>query len=186
MKRCLYCDRPVVARRLCRRHYQQTWKDGALGFFATKSEDKPVKERLLEKCTKMPSGCWEWQAERKKDRFAYGMFWLNNKRVRAHRVSYEVHKGPIPEGISVLHKCDNPPCINPDHLFLGTNGENCQDAGNKNRFPLNDKHHNTKLSIKEVEEIRSNSFTQKVLSDRYGVTQGTISRVRSGKRRSKA
>jgi len=77
--KCMYCEKEIVARGLCRAHYQQAIRDKNLGIYDTKSEAKSVKERLLEKCKVMPSGCWEWQAQRKKDKFAYGMFWLDGK-----------------------------------------------------------------------------------------------------------
>ena len=184
--KCSLCDKIAIGRGLCRAHYQQAWKDKTLEVYETKSEAKTIKGRLLEKCQQMPSGCWEWQAERLKRQCAYGMFWLNGKRQRAHRVSYEVHKGPIPEGIDVLHKCDNPPCINPDHLFLGTRAENCQDAASKDRFPLNEKHHNTKLSVDEVHAIRSSTLTRLELATQYGVNASTITRIKLGQRRAKA
>ena len=84
-----------------------------------------------------PDVCWEW---RKSDRarFGYGrlrMFEDGRQvgRPMAHRVSWELFRGPIPDGMYVLHRCDNPPCVNPDHLFLGTKGDNNRDTFRKGR-----------------------------------------------------
>ena len=75
--------------------------------------------------------CIEWQGSR--DRQGYGKAWKNGANARAHRVAWEEANGPIPEGMCVLHHCDNPPCINPDHLFLGTRGDNARDMVKKGR-----------------------------------------------------
>lgn len=93
----------------------------------------PLKERFENKLKIMPSGCWEWQTRRHKD--GYGQFWYNNKTVVASRMAYEIYKEPIPEGLQVCHTCDNPPCCNPAHLFLGTLSDNMQDAQKKGRRP---------------------------------------------------
>lgn len=77
------------------------------------------------------TNCWLWQANRTFD--DYGVFWLIDKNVRAHRVSYEYFYGEIPEGQCVLHSCDNPSCVNPEHLFLGTNQDNTDDMIEKGR-----------------------------------------------------
>ena len=74
-------------------------------------------------------GCWEWLGAKSNE---YGIFWLNKNQL-AHRVSYELFNGPVPEGIQVLHKCDNHSCINPNHLFLGTQKDNIQDCLKKGR-----------------------------------------------------
>jgi len=95
-------------------------------------------------------GCWEWQGQRAsgertdrpgKRKMPYGMARIgispNYKDVMAHRLAWEYAVGPIPEGMKVLHSCDNPPCCRPDHLFLGTQSDNMKDAAGKGRLAFN-------------------------------------------------
>lgn len=91
----------------------------------------PVEVRMLAKLKLAPNGCWEWTAFR--DLGGYGMVQLNGRAVRSHRVSWAMHNGEIPQGMCVLHKCDNPPCCNPFHLYLGTNADNNADKVARNR-----------------------------------------------------
>lgn len=93
---------------------------------------KSIEERFWEKVRKSPEpdGCWEWTAS--KFRNGYGSFVVLGER-RAHRVSWEIHNGPIPDGLWVLHKCDNPSCVRPDHLFLGDRRTNMLDCVSKGR-----------------------------------------------------
>lgn len=78
--------------------------------------------------------CWFWTASTVgKSTYRYGGFWYKGKTVRAHRFSYEETYGPIPKGMKVLHKCDNPLCVRPDHLFLGTDADNNLDRSLKGR-----------------------------------------------------
>ena len=77
------------------------------------------------------SGCWLWTASL--DNHGYGQFCFNRKPVKAHRVSWELHRGPIPKGLCVLHKCDVRTCINPAHLFVGTRADNVADMIAKGR-----------------------------------------------------
>jgi len=90
------------------------------------------KKRFESKIKVIPeTGCWEWQGGR--DKTNYGQFSYKNNRA-AHRSAYELYVDDIPEGLIVCHKCDNPPCVNPDHLFLGTFKDNTQDCIKKGRF----------------------------------------------------
>ena len=96
-----------------------------------------VPERFQDFITKTASGCWEWAGT--KDDRGYGIIRKSqgardsSKRLAAHRWSYEIHKGEIPYGMLVCHSCDNPPCVNPDHLWLGTHKDNAQDMISKGR-----------------------------------------------------
>lgn len=76
-------------------------------------------------------GCWDWS--RSKNKAGYGYMLHRHKLLKAHRISYMIHKGEIPKSVFVLHSCDNPPCSNPDHLFLGTNTDNMRDMVSKGR-----------------------------------------------------
>lgn len=99
---------------------------------------RPLLERFLKKLNKngpthpaLGTPCWEWTGARRKK--GYGMLRIDGKTCAAHRVSYELAFQKIPDGLSVLHRCDNPPCCNPAHLFLGTYADNAQDRERKGR-----------------------------------------------------
>lgn len=97
------------------------------------------------------SGCIEWQ--KSKNSRGYGKFKTGGKTVSAHRFSYEAHNGPIPDGAVVRHACDNPPCVNPDHLLVGTHADNSMDAVTRNRVARGERDGNAKLTAADVTEI---------------------------------
>jgi hypothetical protein len=92
-----------------------------------------IADRFWSKVDKAPSsnGCWLWTAT--KDRRLYGRFWNDGNRFGAHRTAWELTRGPIPPGLYVLHHCDTPPCVNPEHLFIGTQTDNMRDMAAKGR-----------------------------------------------------
>ena len=131
------------------------------------------------------NGCHEYTGSH--DAKGYGSLSHKCKHYRAHRAAYLVYKGVIPRGDHVLHKCDNPPCINPDHLFLGTNADNMRDMKNKNRQCKGSDKHNSFLTEKQVvairEEYAQGNITHQELADTYGFSdRGAISSIVTGKK----
>ncbi len=122
------------------------------------------------------NACWLWQGSF--DSHGYGMMFVKNASIRAHRVSHELFIGPIPEGMYILHACDNPPCISPHHLRYGTKRENAHDRTVHGRQVRGSQHTRTRLTEKDVEDILESfhlrNETQKDLALRYNVNFVTI------------
>ncbi len=143
-----------------------------------------VKERFDTHWIPEPnSGCWLWTAFC--DKRGYGKFSFNGHNRIAPRVSWEIHRSPIPQGLFACHHCDTPSCVNPDHLFLGTQKDNKQDSVKKGRYQggglRGEDNPDHKLTRKQVAEIRASCFSQSKLAEIYGVDQSNISRIKSGK-----
>ena len=138
-------------------------------------------DRLQKRLKIMPGGCWEWQGYCTPD--GYGQIWQNTSKhtVRVHRVMWEIVFGPIPDCLFVLHKCDNPPCANPSHLFLGTRIDNNADRDAKNRNAKGEKHGMAKLTWEQVIAIRADSRSLRVIAKEYGITLRTVYHIHSGK-----
>lgn len=112
-------------------------------------------ERFWARITRGQSqDCWEWTGGRSPQ--GYGIFYLAGKRCHAHRVAWLFENGAIPDGLSVLHDCDNPPCCNPQHLFLGTLDDNNKDRDRKGRgrHPKGEEHPRAKITREQVGAIR--------------------------------
>jgi hypothetical protein len=131
--------------------------------------------------------CWEWQGV--KNILGYGFIVYRKEKkikIQAHRASWIIHKGVIKNGLLVCHHCDNPSCVNPSHLFLGTTQDNMTDKVRKGRASSlhGEKNPSHKLSIFEVVQIRnkySNNYEQKQLAIDYGVTLATICNIVNNK-----
>ena len=147
----------------------------------------PIEVRFWPKVSKSTS-CWVWKGS--KNNKGYGKI-SNGGRGKgmklAHRLSYEIAYGPISKDIYVLHICDNPSCVRPDHLFLGSKKDNSQDMAKKGRHPstlhpeekLGTKNGRAKLNDAQVEEIilRRGTCFQRELAEEYGVSQNLISKI---------
>lgn len=180
------CEAPVVVRGRCENHYaspgfigprkflpSELSLDQALSFFGWFQVPGPL-----------TTPCWVWGGTL--NHGGYGRFRFQGKRVMAHRAAYMVHNGDIPDGLLIRHRCDNPPCINPQHLVTGTDQDNFNDRvsrkGHPSQFP--EKAPAAKLTWEIVEEIRAahrgGETNLSQIAVKYGVTRPTISDVVKG------
>ncbi len=144
----------------------------------------PAAERFAEAYMPEPmSGCWIWIGSVKPA--GYGQFTWNGRQGYAHRFSWELHNGAIPCGLYVLHICDNRPCVNPEHLFLGTHTDNMRDAAEKgrNKYPVyyGEESPRALLTEQQVLKIFVDGRTRVKIAQEYGVDRTTISAIKRGK-----
>lgn len=139
-------------------------------------------DRFWEKVTKGPK-CWEWTGGVSQ---GYGHLNLSREEgnIRAHRFSWILHKGDVPEGQYVCHRCNNKLCVRPDHLYLGTNEENVSDAYKDGLFATGERHHNARLTKDEVIEIRrlrAEGAPYKKIAGRFGISVSHAAAIGSKK-----
>jgi hypothetical protein len=154
--------------------------------------------RFWEKVAKSDEGCWEWLGAIS---CGYGNFYWGGRAHKAHRVSWEIHNGPIPDGVCVLHHCDNPRCVHPDHLYIGDKQDNARDREKRNRSnhatgerhgrythpgqTRGSKNGRSKLTEQQVRELLNSHYKQGTckaeLARRYGVSDTTVCNIVSGK-----
>lgn len=162
---CLHCGQTFLAESYRYRKYcsQQCYRDAKAAV--------PLEERFWAKVDKS-GDCWIWTASRGSR--GYGQISINGKLYRVNRVAYELVKGSIPDGMLVCHTCDNPACVNPSHLFLGTNSENMRDMYSKRRFA----DRRTKLSEHDCNRIRDmharGGVSYDQLAAEFGVSERAI------------
>lgn len=123
-------------------------------------------------------GCWIWP--RWKDKDGYGRTQFNGKTAIAHRVAYIIFTGKDPKNLCVLHRCDNPGCCNPSHLFLGTPKDNYRDSAQKGRASIGEKNGLSKLTSEQVLSIRKDNRRQVDIALDYGILQTTVSAIKTG------
>lgn len=170
------CDERSLARSLCSKHYARLRANGSPGVVR-----RMVGASLTERLTaySRPEGdCLVWTGGT--HRSGHGKMQVAGKSIGAHRVAFEVAYGPIPEDLVVRHKCDNPPCVNPSHLELGTHADNAQDRMLRGRGLVGESHPRSKLTVDQVREIRSlltHGKTQSEIAQRFNVSVGAVSSI---------
>jgi len=129
----------------------------------------------FEHCFEQTDSCWNWVGAL--DRYGYGRFQIGQKRIKAHRYSYEQHYGTFDKELHVLHRCDNPRCVNPDHLFLGSNMDNVADRTTKKRNGDTSR----RLTAEEKSQILvalQDGQSTKSLAEEFAVHISTIKRLK--------
>lgn len=169
------CDNKVKARDLCSAHYERLRKYGDV---STTSHGKPVMERISTIGFDITEReCWEWRGAKS---HGYGVLRVNRRNELVHRLMYLHHKGEIGEGLLIRHSCDNPPCVNPQHLLTGTVLDNARDAQTRGRTPRGESHWNSILTYARVADIRDrveNGESQTKLAEEYGVVVSAINGI---------
>lgn len=182
------CEKPAEARCLCNTHYMQQRRANLLPI-GTRARGT-VEERFW-RFVEKSDGCWKWTGK-SVNKKGYGQLGAiggkGTKAIAAHRLSYQIHKGEIPDGMVVMHSCDNPSCVNPDHLSVGTQSQNILEAIAKGRKTLPKLPHFTgvdhpgaRFTEQDIRDIRSQGMNDTGLAKKYGVATSTIRRIRIGK-----
>lgn len=154
----------------------------------------PVKVRILKNSLNAHDcDCRNWS--RSKNNNGYATIGIGGRTILAHRVSYRAFKGRIPQGMNILHSCDNRLCVNPDHLRIGTQKDNMRECSDKGRLKIvhglhfGERHSFSRLTNSQVTQIKqmlaSGELTQQAIADRFGVTNSHVSMIGSGKRRAR-
>ncbi len=143
--------------------------------------DEGLREKFLQFVVQA-EGCWGWIGPL--HNAGYGRLAHDKMELLAHRIAYELFVGPIPDGMHVLHHCDNPPCMNPAHLFLGTHADNMRDMVVKGRSQRGERNGQSKLTegqVLEIRKVHAGGDSQKELAQRYGVDRSMVNRIVNGK-----
>lgn len=131
-------------------------------------------------CPEPNTGCWLVKPNEKN---GYASWRFNYKKIKAHRASWIAHNGPIPDWLFVCHKCDTPPCVNPDHLFLGTIQDNNADRDAKRRHAYGERNGRAVISsddAKRIRELLKSGIKQIDVAAMYGIGQAQVSRIKRG------
>lgn len=143
---------------------------------------RPLSERFREKVdVRGPDDCWPWLASTKQG--GYGKCGDERGRVQlTHRVAYQLVNGPIPEGMVVCHQCDNPRCVNPAHLYLGTQADNLRDMRNKGRDnpPRGARHPKARLTEDLARSIRNDPRSHRRIARELGIGKSTVGMIKAG------
>lgn len=174
---CIYeaCERPAIAFDWCRMHYKRWWRTGSPDLQAKLT---PA-EKLASRTVRRDNGCLEWTGPPQDPKLGYGRVSVDGQMWSTHRLAYTLAVGSIPDGLIVRHKCDNPPCCDPDHLELGTHQDNCDDMLARDRRSKDI--HGRLLTWDDVDEIRRlcrEGVRRGEVAEMFGVSPGMVWQIR--------
>lgn len=185
------CSKKAHSKGLCGSHYQQQRRGEELRPLQQQFHGLSEKERFMKWVAVQPNGCWNWIGSTRKMKNTSQYEWHGQWRNAAgeneltHRAAWRLFKGEFPNVAHVLHKCDNPKCVNVEHLYLGNHYQNMADMWARGRakpgLVQGSKHGMAKLTEEKVREIRESSESAKEIAQRMGVARTTIYDVRNGK-----
>ena len=190
--RCEICNKAILkiprfCGNKCRGQDLKKWMLKYRSFvwkLATPEERQEHIKKYYMKNVIIKDGCWDWNKKCLRDKYPKMHFCRNEPKVMIHRYSWTLHKGEIPEGKLVLHKCDNSRCSNPDHLFLGTNNDNINDMLEKRRNPVGITHGCAKLTDDDIFKIRAflaQGISLNKLAQEFNVAKKTILNIKQKK-----
>jgi hypothetical protein len=170
---CGYCGTPVA---------RSGGKFCDSDCYTAKRRSQPAEQRFWSKVDRS-GDCWLWTASA--NGAGYGQFVYRGRLLGAHVVAYELTNGPVPSGLEILHRCDNPLCVRPDHLAVGTHLENVQDASAKGRLRVS-RPTRQRLSVADIEEIRSlvaSGERRFRVANNFGISKTYVTQIMSGRAR---
>lgn len=143
-----------------------------------------LKERFNAKWIEADNGCYEWTGAKMPKGYGFMKIPGTRRQDYAHRMAWLIYRGEIPDGMEVCHKCDNPPCVNPAHLFTGTRKDNLADMVRKGRSTAGEKNAGSVLTFSDVRKIKAliatGLMSQSQIGRAFGVSQISISRISRG------
>ncbi len=175
------CGKPLHCKGFCKSHYQQQWSTGSPEIKRPNPHGTP-EERFWRKVVNAgPDECWTWVGQKDKDK--YGMLRVGSTIMRAHRFSYILHRGEIPDGLLALHTCNNTLCVNPNHLYLGTHDDNMEDRKESGHYATGENHPMAKLSNEQAEQVRMATGTYEEIGGRFGISKYQVGNIKRGDQR---
>lgn len=179
------CERDAVCKGYCDKHYRRVLRRGDVNDYGSrKVAEGDAIERFHQKYEINESGCWMWTGGTRPNSkgVLYPRHWTDDSEsIGAHRFSFELVHGAIPQGMYVCHKCDTPLCVNPDHLFLGSHQDNMCDMVAKQRSFTGrgeDKKGRSKLTNQQADQIRKMGMSHSKIAAMFGVSATTIGRIK--------
>jgi hypothetical protein len=172
------CSDKAIKKKMCDKHYSRVRKYGDPYIYKRVVGDD--KKRFLESFVVSCVGCWEWS--KRTHEKGYGVFHLKGKLEQAHRAAWIIINGPIPEGLYVLHKCNNRKCVNPDHLYLGTHQDNMNDMVRDKRSnkPYGERNGKSKITTEQAKRIKESPGSPMVISREMMVSIHIVRDIKRG------